>query len=159
MRRIIATIAIIVLTCVLGLRLRDLLYRATPTRDRLWLTSHRITRAITHGPAPLLNCDVPKESLVPNSYSIMLKSGHSIQQHKQAVGRLVDLDAAIESVVDDSFPGTGITYFATIEDPSLLDSIRADPGVDVAECDGVEDFSSWRGILVDESGESLQRAL
>ena len=57
------------------------------------------------------------------------------QQHKVAVGRSGDLDAAIEPVLDSSFPTFETAYFATIDDPSLLESIRDDPGVVAVECD------------------------
>jgi hypothetical protein len=120
----------------------------------LWLAWHRIARTMTGSPAPEVNCNVLEENLLRNSYSVILKSGYSFEQHKQAVGRSIELDAVTEEVLDYPFPGFQITYFAKIEDPSLLDSIRADPGVEFVECDVLEDFS--RGILVDEAGEPLQ---
>jgi hypothetical protein len=67
---------------------------------------------------------VPEANLVRISYSVTLKSGFSFEQHKQVVGRSVDLDVATEEIFDSHFPEFQITYFAKIEDPSLLDSIR-----------------------------------
>ena len=93
-------IIVIALECILGLRLPYLCYRARPVAVRLWITSTQLTRMITHAPAPLLNCDLPEDDIVPNSYTIILKAGYTIQQHKAAVGRNSDLDAAIESVVE-----------------------------------------------------------
>ena len=154
MRKAVATIAIIAFTCALLIRLRALFLGPSPVTLWLWLAWHRVTRKMTGGPAPQFNCDVPKENLLRNSYSVILKSGYSFAQHKQAVGRSVELDAVTEEVLDHPFPGFQITYYAKIEDPSLLDSVRADPGVEFVECDVLEDFSM--GIPVNEAGEPLQ---
>ena len=135
MRRLFATIAIIAFTCVLVLRLRVLLLGQPPVITWLWLAWHRIARTINAGRAPLLNCDVPEENLVRNSYSVVLRSGYSFEQHKQAMGPNVGLDTAAEKVLEYPFPGFQTTYFAKIEDPSWLDTIRADPGVELIECD------------------------
>jgi hypothetical protein len=81
-----------------------------------------------------------------------------MEQHKQAMGRSVDIDAATETVLDfDSFAGSQIIYSATIEDPSLLDSIRANPAVELIECDVQEGFS--RGVLVAECKEGLEHCI
>ena len=154
MRRSFATIAIIAFTCILVLRLGTLLLRLSLVTTWLWLTWHRTARILTGGPAPLINCDVPEENLLRNSYSIILKSGYSLEQHKQAVGRGADLDAATEDVLDYPFSGFQTTYFAKIEETSLLAAIRADPGVDFIECDVLQDF--LKGTLVEEASASLQ---
>ena len=154
MRRFLATIAIVAFTSILVLRLGTLLSRPSPARTWLWLTWHRAARIVTGGPAPRVNCNVPEEIILPNSYSIILKSGYSLEQHKQAVGRGADLDAATEDVLDEPLPGFQTTYFAKIEDTSLLAAIRADPGVDFIECDVLQDFST--GWLVEEPSAPLQ---
>lgn len=159
MRRIVTTIAIIAFTCVLFLRLRYLLLGPLPLAAiRLRLAWHQIARPITGGPAPLFNCHTPEEKLVRNNYSIVLKPGHSIEQHKLAVGRGSDIDAATKSIIDvDDFMGSQIVYDAMIEDVSLLCSIRADYGVELVECE-VQDVIPM-GVLVDECRGGLEQCV
>jgi hypothetical protein len=137
MRRVIGTIAVVAFGCILGVRLPYLYYKARPVAIRLCVTSIRLTQVITHAPAPLLNCDLPEDHLVQNSYLIILKSGYTVQQHKAGLCRSGDLDAVIETVLDSPFPTLDTDYFATIDNPSLLESIRADLGVVAVECDMV----------------------
>ena len=116
---------------------------------------------MTGGPAPLLNCHGPEKNIVQNSYAIILRSGYSIEQHKLAVGRGPDIDAVTESLYvpepGDYFPASQVMYFAWIEDSSLFDSIRADAGVELIECDVQEEII--RGVLVAECEEGLEHCV
>lgn len=84
-----------------------------------------------HGPyeAPLKNCDV--ENIVPRSYSVFLKRGYSLEQHKETIG--IDLSSSIEYI----WPETsrhGLYYAANLDDTTLA-IVRRDPGVYQVECD------------------------
>lgn len=129
------------------LRIWTMLNDPTPIRARLSLTYSRLTRPITGGLAPRINCHVPPDLLDKDEYSIILKCGHTMEQHKRAVGRSSEIDAVIQKVLDYPFPGFQVTYFARVEDGGLLNAIRADPGVDFVECDIVQeaDLAVFRG--------------
>ena len=66
-----------------------------------------------------------------------------MQQHKNVVNRHAELDTAIEKEYDYLEPGSRAFYFATIEDPTLLNAIRADTGVDLVGCDRYLDLSGF----------------
>ena len=80
--------------------------------------------------APLQGDDLP--GVVPQSYVIFLHKDYSLEDHKAKLTDSVDLDKAIEFV----FPETsrhGLYYTATLDDDAL-ESVRADEGVDMVEC-------------------------
>ncbi|KAH8595494.1 hypothetical protein B0O99DRAFT_156998 [Bisporella sp. PMI_857] len=80
--------------------------------------------------APLLNCDVPKEEIVPDSYVVFLHQGYSLDKHKQAVG--VNIDSAIQYIVNETAVH-GLYYRAGFDNATLA-AVRTDIGVDVVEC-------------------------
>ena len=79
-----------------------------------------------------LQCDVPAEEIVPESYIVFLSQGCSLEKHKETVGDGADLDNAIKYVWDEeaSHP---LYYSAELDDGSLA-AVRADEGVSFVEC-------------------------
>lgn len=124
---------------VLILRIRALLAEPSPTTSWLSLTYSSLTRPITGGLAPQINRNAPPYLLDEYEYSIVLKSGHTVEKHEQAVGRVAEIDAVTKEVLYHPLPGFQVTYFARIVDYVLLDAIRADPGMEFVECDVVEE--------------------
>ncbi|KAI5357329.1 hypothetical protein Slin14017_G123380 [Septoria linicola] len=88
----------------------------------------------TDGPttyqAPLHHYDSPAR--VPDQYVVYLEPGHSLENHKQRVN-IEGLSDAITFVFDKLYPDK-ICYNAQL-DAGLLAAVRADPGVELVECD------------------------
>jgi len=105
--------------------------------DLLWLLLSRISRRTLGGPAPL-QCNIPQSQLIPDTYIVSLASSYSLEQHKRRTGRGVDLERAILDVgqVNDVLLGDITVYEAKSDDVSLVDAVRADPGVLFVECKG-----------------------
>ena len=103
--------------------------RLTYSQQRLLYYSP--TRIMGHYEAPLLSYDNPTR--LPHQYIVFLRLGHSLEQHKQAVGNGTDLD----SLITHAFPETeryGELYAAKMDDASFA-AVRADVGVDLVQCE------------------------
>ena len=83
--------------------------------------------------APLLLCQEP--SVLPDQYWVILHHGHSLEQHKRAVGNGTDLDSAIQTFIQEheEHESQGAFYFADLNNADLA-AVRADIGVDFVEC-------------------------
>lgn len=80
--------------------------------------------------APLRSCD--SKTRVPHEYIIFLDQDYSLEEHKQAIGEMIDLDSTIISI----FPreeDRGLSYYGTLYNDSVA-AVRADIGVDLVEC-------------------------
>lgn len=124
---------------LLALCIRTILNQSSPARAWLSLTYSRLTRPITGGLAPRINCHASPNLLDKDEYSIILKYGHTMEEHKLAVGRAGDSDAVTRQVFDYPFPDFQVTYFARDKDGDPPDAIQADPGVDLVGCDIVQE--------------------
>lgn len=140
MRTYISRLATVAFSILLSIRLQNMLQEPSRVRAYLSITYSRLTRPIIGGLAPRISCNAPKELLDPDAYSIILKSGHTIEKHKRAIGRAADIDAVTKKVLDYDFPGFQIEYWFENAGAGLVDAIRADPGVDFAECDIVQEL-------------------
>jgi hypothetical protein len=85
--------------------------------------------------APLHNCDLPAEDIIPDNYIVCLWPGTTLAQHKAALPN-IDLDQAIEHILP-AIPGSrGIIYCATLNE-TALDAVRGDgEHVQIVECNG-----------------------
>jgi len=130
MRNPFAAIAVVAALTILSLTLLP-----REWTDLLWLLLSRFTRRILGGPAPL-QCNIPQSELIPDTYIVSLANSYSLEQHKRRTGRAVDLDRAIVDVgeVNDVLLGDITVYEAKSEDASLVNAVRADPGVLFVEC-------------------------
>lgn len=55
--------------------------------DLFWLLRTRVTRRMTGGPAPYDDCSFSDD---PDTHTVNLANGHSLDQHKQVIGRAAD---------------------------------------------------------------------
>ena len=95
--------------------------------------SHR--HLTTRGIAPLLNCDVPTEYIIPDNYIVYLWAGTTLAEHKAALPN-IDLDRAIEHVLPPLHDNGGILYRATLNE-TALNAVRGDGAhVQLVECNG-----------------------
>jgi len=83
-------------------------------------------------PAPLNNCDLPPEDVVPNEYIVYLVPDYSLEDHKRTVGAALPTDSI--EVVQKLHSNAAVWYSAKL-DVSSLDIIRSDTGVELVECD------------------------
>lgn len=83
------------------------------------------------------NCNLPESEIIPDEYAVLLHPGYSVEEHKDALRGVVDLDGAIYHIFpeDDSL-GFGTSYFVKL-DRNSLDAVLGDTGVDMAECNMV----------------------
>ena len=82
---------------------------------------------------------MPPSQRIPDTYVVNLANSYSLEQHKQRTGRTVDLERTILDVgeVNDVLLVDITVYEAKSDDASLVDAIRADPGVLFVECKGL----------------------
>lgn len=81
--------------------------------------------------APLRLAD--EATRIADEYFAFLHCGHSIDQHKQVIGNVTDLDSTITHI----FPECSVhgLYYAAHLDDAGLASVRAGVGVDMVECE------------------------
>jgi hypothetical protein len=102
-----------------------LLYIGSPAHHHLTM----------RGRAPLLNCDLPAEYIIPDKYIVYLWPGTSLAQHKAALPN-IDFDRAIDHVLPPILDAGGILYRATLNEKAL-DAVRGDRAhVQLVECNG-----------------------
>ena len=82
--------------------------------------------------APVL-CEAPEPDIIPESYSVFLHSGYSLDQHKATIGDKTNLAVAISTIFNDTPSAGELLYMAELDDTSLA-AVRADVGVDLVEC-------------------------
>ena len=130
-----AAAAIIIAFIIAITFLTSRFWRSRQWRYFVWLLSSRISRKIFGGPPPLL-CITPQSELIPNTYTVSLWSGYSLEQHKQTIGRGDDLERAIHDfiVIADPLFGNLTDYHVEFDDPTLMAAVQSDYGVWFLEC-------------------------
>jgi len=88
--------------------------------------------------APLVNGGSSSEK-VAGSYIVYLRPGYSFEQHKTTVSGAVDLEQRVAHVWprDLGLTADCVSYCTKDVDDTALAVIRADPGVEMVECDSV----------------------
>ncbi|KAF1847166.1 uncharacterized protein K460DRAFT_363271 [Cucurbitaria berberidis CBS 394.84] len=81
--------------------------------------------------APLRYCDEEYGPVVAGEFLVQLKVGHSLNDHSLAVGTY--LETHIRHIYGAIWPDS-ITYSGFGVDDNLLARIRADPGVEMVDC-------------------------
>lgn len=99
----------VVLVIAVAIRVKTMFEEPSHGRRWLALTYSRLSRPVIGGLAPRINCDAPPHLLDEGSYTIILKSGYTIEQHKRAVGRSAELDQVVGDILDYDFPGFQVT--------------------------------------------------
>lgn len=81
--------------------------------------------------APLLNDDLPPEDVNPDTYTVYLASGHSMEAHKATVGHKINVFLVLDKLYTDN-----LVYGAQAMSQEVLEAVRKDRGLEFVERDG-----------------------